>query len=243
MSRQPDLPQEFLELLKTIRGKRARIVIEHILEHGFITTEDLEQRYGYKHPPRAIRDVREQGIPIETYSIKTTEGKTIAAYRLGEFAGVVTGRIGGRRSYPRSLKKLLLDGTGSKCAVCSQSYQVRYLQIDHRVPYEVAGDTGLDYDPEEFMLLCGSCNRAKSWSCEHCTNWRITKDPDICKSCYWGSPNSYNHIALQSIRRIDLVWYESEVIDYDRLKAHAPDHELAEFIKSILRKFIQDDAE
>jgi hypothetical protein len=40
-------PEEFLELLKGVIGKRSRIVVEHILEHGFITTEDLEVKYGY----------------------------------------------------------------------------------------------------------------------------------------------------------------------------------------------------
>jgi hypothetical protein len=53
----------FLTQLKAVTNKRARIVIDHILEHGFITTEELETQYGYKHPPRAARDVRGQGIP------------------------------------------------------------------------------------------------------------------------------------------------------------------------------------
>ena len=35
-------PKEFLEHVKSITNKRAKIVIDHILQHGFITTEDLE---------------------------------------------------------------------------------------------------------------------------------------------------------------------------------------------------------
>ena len=66
----PNLPAEFLERLKRVTGKRSRIVVDHILEHGFIATDELEQIYGYMHPPRAVRDVREQGIPIETYRIR-----------------------------------------------------------------------------------------------------------------------------------------------------------------------------
>lgn len=53
--------QRIRELLPSIRNKRARVVIEHILEHGYITTEQLEKDYGYNHPPRAARDVREVG--------------------------------------------------------------------------------------------------------------------------------------------------------------------------------------
>lgn len=57
------LPPEFLTKLKSITAKRAKTVIDHILKHGFITTEDLSTTYGYDHGPRAARDVREQGIP------------------------------------------------------------------------------------------------------------------------------------------------------------------------------------
>ena len=52
-------PTGFLKLAESITNKRAKIVIDHILKHGFITTEDLEKTYGYNHPPRAARDVRE----------------------------------------------------------------------------------------------------------------------------------------------------------------------------------------
>lgn len=40
-------PKEFLEYVQSITNKRAKIVIDHILVHGFITTEDLEKTYGY----------------------------------------------------------------------------------------------------------------------------------------------------------------------------------------------------
>ena len=36
----PNLPAEFLERLKRVTGKRSRIVVDHILEHGFITTDE-----------------------------------------------------------------------------------------------------------------------------------------------------------------------------------------------------------
>jgi hypothetical protein len=76
------LQEDFLKLIETITNKRAKIVIDHILKHGFITTEDLEVTYGYNHPPRAARDVREAGIPLETFSIKSKQGKSIALINL-----------------------------------------------------------------------------------------------------------------------------------------------------------------
>ncbi|MCC7222318.1 MAG: hypothetical protein IT273_01230 [Chitinophagales bacterium] len=64
------------------------------MEHGFITTRDLETKYGYSHPPRAARDVREAGIPLETFNVKSEEGKSIAAYKFGDLTQIPLHDIG-----------------------------------------------------------------------------------------------------------------------------------------------------
>ncbi len=182
-----DLPPEFRERLKRVTGKRSRIVVEHILEHGFITTEDLEQIYGYKHPPRAVRDVREQGIPISTDTIRSPDGRSIAAYRFGDPSEVRERRSGGRTTIPRRLKQSLFDQHNGKCIICNGHFSLRELQVDHRIPYEIAGDPDYaDNDTSPYMLLCGSCNRAKSWSCEHCPNWQARRT-NVCEACLLGS--------------------------------------------------------
>lgn len=43
-------PKEFLELCKSVTAKRPKTVIDHILKHGHITTEELKEKYGYNHP-------------------------------------------------------------------------------------------------------------------------------------------------------------------------------------------------
>jgi hypothetical protein len=73
------LPEWFLERLESITAKRAKTVIDHILKHGHITTEQLKDLYGYDHPPRAARDVREQGIPLETFRVSGSQGRSIAS--------------------------------------------------------------------------------------------------------------------------------------------------------------------
>ena len=179
------LPREFLKKLKSVTAKRAKTVIDHILKHGLITTEELSSTYGYDHPPRAVRDVREYGIPIETFRAKAQNGRSIAAYRFGDPTQVRAGRNGGRTAWPKQFKEQLADTGGRHCAICLAEYELRYLQIDHRVPFEVAGEPEGIQQPSDFMLVCGSCNRAKSWSCEHCSNWRETHDESVCRSCYW----------------------------------------------------------
>jgi len=170
------IPQDILEILQAVTAKRAKTVIGHIIDHGHITTEELKEQYGYNHPPRAARDVREQGIPLETFNVKDSTGRAIGAYRFGN--------------------------------------------LDH------------------YMLVCSSCNRAKSWSCEHCANWLTKHAPKICTECYWASPLEYKHIAMQDIRRLAMVWQDDEISQYDSIKEMAAigDEDMPSFVKSLIRK-------
>ena len=234
------LPDEFLELLNKVTGKRARIVVEHILEHGFITTEDLEEKYGYNHPPRAVRDVREQGIPIETFSAKSKQGRSIAAYRFGNPSEAIHGVVGGRQTLPKATKQSLYELQNGKCAVCLETFDERYLQVDHRIPFQVSGEPENLDNADNFMLLCGSCNRAKSWSCENCENALLHKNPDSCQNCYWGNPLTYVHIALRPIRQARITWSGTEVQDYESLRqvAQDEDNNLPAYVKEVLKRHL-----
>ena len=160
-----DLTEDFIEKLKSVSAKRPKTVIDHILKHGFVTTEELNELYNYDHAPRAARDVRELGIPLETFRVKGKSGRMIAAYRFGDPSTVRDGKIGGRKAWSKEFKNQLVSINGERCAICFTRYEERYLQIDHRVPYEVGGDPKNGLNLTDFMLMCGSCNRAKSWSC------------------------------------------------------------------------------
>jgi hypothetical protein len=226
------LPDDFKAQLDSIHNKRAKIVIQHILEHGYITTEDLKN-YGYNHPPRAARDVREAGIPLETYRVNSSDGRSIAAYKFGDVSKVRQNRLEGRVTFPKHFKDLLYLSNNGKCSICLTNYEDRYLQVDHRIPYEISGDeNGLDLSL--FMILCGSCNRAKSWSCEHCNNWSNELDKDICSNCYWASPENYTHIAQKNERRIELIWIDKEIPIFNRIvsMAKSANATIQDFIKS-----------
>lgn len=235
--------EEIQKIIESITNKRAKIVIEHILKNGFITTEQLEKEYGYNHPPRAARDVREAGIPLETYRVKSNDGRNIAAYKFGDLSKIKKGKLHGRQVFAKGLKDKLYYGSSGNCSICNGHFENRYLQVDHRVPYEISGDPiNVEQDPKDFMLLCGSCNRAKSWSCEHCENWIEKKSSQICLTCYWGNPGNYFHIALQEIRRLDVQWEGKEIKSFDRLKKLANQNkiELPLFVKKILEKIIEE---
>ena len=235
-----DFPDNFRRLLDSVTAKRPRTVIEHIRKHGQVTTEELQSTYGYNHPPRAIRDVRELGIPIVTVRVTGSDGRSIAAYRFGDpedVRAVMTGRT----AVSAGLKKQLVDRYGAKCNIYREAFPMGELQVDHRVPFEIAGDDATSREPEQYMLLCASANRAKSWSCENCQNWS-QRDPETCKSCYWAFPESYTHVAMREIRRLDILWRDEEVPEYERLRCAASEsrQEMPDFVKNALRRVLPD---
>ena len=231
------LTEDFRKLLDSVKHKRPRTVIDHILKHGQITTEDLKDIYGYNHPPRAIRDVKEHGIPVEKFRVTGSDGRNIAAYRFGNPADVRATKLSGRTAFSSKMRAALIERYGARCNIYLEAFPERDLQIDHRIPFEIAGEDGLlASDTSEYMLLCASANRAKSWSCEHCENWKL-KDAKICSSCYWAYPEAYTHVAMQDIRRLDIMWADDEVADYDRLRQQAASkkEEVPEYVKRVLR--------
>jgi hypothetical protein len=241
MKRERDLPREFVARCKAITAKRARTVIDHVLKKGFITSQELKDTYGYNHPPRAIRDVKENGIPMEMFRITGTDGRSVGAYRFGDPSLARMGHFSGRTILGKELKDALLKRDGAKCSIYLETFPAGQLQIDHRVPFEVSGDDPKkDQDAAEYMLICPSANRAKSWSCEHCENWKTIKDPNICRKCYWASPADYEHIGMRQIRRLDLMWIENETAEYDSIKQSAKEagKEMTSYVKEILRKLI-----
>lgn len=201
-----------------VTGKRARVVIDHILQHGSISTDDLIN-YGYTHPPRAARDVREKGVPLKTHRVTTPDGRSIAVYEFGDPNEIEHHKLQGRSTLSKDLRDVLYELGGGRCAICGYRYEARYFQVDHRVPYEIVGDVADEADYAAFMLLCGTCQRRKSWSCEHCPNW-TSRAPDRCRGCYWVSPeSSYTHVAQEEIRRVVLVLGNEDVANYDRWRA------------------------
>lgn len=214
-----NLPQDFVDTLNAVTNKRARFVIDTILEKGYCSTEDLKNQ-GYEHAPRAARDVRELGIPLETFKTKDSSGKNIAAYRFGNWEEAKRtnqlSKTSGRTQLTEKLKSALLKKYGSKCNLYGEEYPARLLQPDHRIPYEIGGDPENIMDLDRFMLLSPSANRDKSWTCEHCDNWK-KKDISMCKECYYAYPENYSHIAGRMERRINVTFGEKDMQLYDIL--------------------------
>ena len=234
-----EYPKEFLDLLNSVEAKRPRTVIQHILEHGFITSQELKDTYGYNHPPRAVRDVREHGIPLVTYRIEGTDGRSIAAYKFGspDEAKNMLSKSAGRTVLSKALKQALIEKYGSKCFVYFEPMDENILQVDHRIPYEICGEQD-EQNLELYMLLSPSANRAKSWTCEHCDNW-MKKDAAYCVKCFWAFPEDYEHIAGKSQRVITIVFTRDEIEDYRRLIEISGMEEAQRIIKGLVHDYLK----
>lgn len=242
MNERPELslPGAFLQRLDAVKNKRARIVIEHILKYGSISTEDLKTLYGYNHPPRAAKDVRDEGIPLVTFTIKGSDGRSIAAYKFGDPAALISGRSGGRIALSKIFKRQLYKLANHRCGVCRGQFELRELQIDHRIPYEIGGEIeNPEQQLEAFMLVCGPCNRAKSWSCEQCSNW-IDKTTNTCSTCYWANPLQYEHVACKQTRRTDILWEGDEVEIHAKMQRASEQQNMSiqGYIKSLLKNIV-----
>lgn len=227
-------------VIATKPNSRAAAALAIMLDTGSVSTADLEKRL--RHPPRAIADAKDAGVPIKmTLVTAEREGRKVrmAVYSFGSSSDIQDGRIGGRSILSKAFKQKLLDQYGSRDCISGTRLDPRVLQVDHRIPYRIAGDAGLaGHDVAAYMLLDASNQRGKSWSCEQCPNMRPEyRKASVCRTCFWAYPEAYKHIATVEIRRTDIMWTGDDVSAHDRLKGVAESEgvELPELLRQLAR--------
>lgn len=192
---------------------RGRKALEFMLSHGSVTTGDLKAA-GYDHPPRAVRDVKDAGLVVES-KLEKVDGVRMSRYTLID--SISEGFLQ-RRPISNTFRNDLFREHDYRCSVCGGTFITRMLQADHRVPFAIGGDP----EPElrHYMPLCASDNRAKSMSCETCPNWTV-RDVETCKTCYWHDPEDYTHVATEDERRLTITARGSDVAGIDQLADEA----------------------
>ena len=206
-----------------------------ICRNGFVTTDQI-RRAGYAHPPRAVQDVRDAGVPVVTTMVILADGTRMGSYAFGDPIATGPGS-GSRKAIPKKVKTGLLERTESRCGWDGTEMLSNALQVEHRVPFGVSSAAEGDWDLDDFGLACGSCNMAKKKACGECPNFRGAKDPDVCRSCYWAVPDDHSHVATVHRRRLDLVWDGAETALFDALR-DASDESPAQTIKDLVADYI-----
>ncbi|NKI73634.1 HNH endonuclease [Dickeya sp. CFBP 2040] len=229
--------EDYLRDVLKVCSSRAIFVINHIVQYGSINSEQIRNA-GFVHGARAVGDVRDNGVPLITRNIKSSDNRTIAEYIFGPASDIKKHKFGGRINFPHSLKGKLIERDGLFCSISKQPLPAYELQIDHRVPYYISGDIAGERNSEDFMLLSKSMQRSKSWDCEHCENLKNYFDLNICKTCYWATPENYTHVAMRTQRSINLTWEGKEVKDFDSLYKESVNIGCSpqELIKAIIHK-------
>jgi hypothetical protein len=229
MTERKSLPAQLLQRVKEVTNKRTRYVLDAIVKNGSVSTIQLKDA-GYDHPPRAARDAVELGFALTRIKAKRADGQAIAAYVFDERE--LDPNLTGRVVLAKKERDAIIKRKGAKCNLCGAAHNI---QVDHRIPFQVAGESQC-HEADPYQLLDGACNRKKSWACEHCENWLKLKDFDKCLSCYWANPDTYTHVAMEPERRVDLVWKDGEINAFERLKRSADrnNRSVADEIKAII---------
>ena len=201
-------------------SKRGRRLLEFIMRDGGVTTEQLEA-VGYRDAASAARDVRDAGIPLVTGEARSANGGRTGRYTLGRAEDIVDGRFHGRTAIPKKVKDGVLAHYGCVDWITGAAVPRTALTVDHRIPFRVLGDPKApDWRVENLMPLDRSSQRSKSWACEACENYKL-RDPNICRKCFWAYPENYEHVAMEPIRRTDIIWRGADVGLHDLLRRRA----------------------
>ena len=102
-----DLDGDIVKEMRVRTSGRSRHVIEQILEHGYVTTTTLAS-LGYDYPPRAARDVKDRGIPLETV-MKEIEGKKVAHYRFPDGVDALDRTASGRVAISKQFRQEVIE--------------------------------------------------------------------------------------------------------------------------------------
>lgn len=218
-----NLPAALRDKILAVKGRRPLRVIVHILKHGGVSTKELQSVYGYDQPPRAAQDVKDLGIKLKTKRGRTADDHSMVIYEFNLDAPVDLHKSG-RRAFSKTEKAALVaDPDNPSCDLCGLALSVAELQADHRVPFDIGGELAeSERTRKHLMMLCPSCNRSKSWACEHCPNWVAkARNPDVCRSCYWSGNEAHDHSATVLGRWLTLSWQGTEVPDHDEVQEEA----------------------
>lgn len=228
--------EDIMNYVGKVTKKRAKLVLETILARGFITTEQIREEIKQKHPPRAAQDVKDLGIPLRNYEFSMPDGTRNSYYTFDLDLPLDERRIGGRSALTKKLRAEMLAHYGRIHAFTGEPLPDSLLQVDHRVPFAVAGEVDA-LRVADFMFLDPTYQRRKSTACEGCSNFK-KKELTVCQSCFWAYPNKYTHVAGDDLRRIDVTWQGHEVQIYNALVKAAAEKEQSpqSYLKDVCSK-------
>lgn len=209
---------------------RAKVAADLLIKKGTITKYDFENtNVPVSQAPRAIRDLKDHGIPIKTLErISVPQAKTkVSQYAFGSVDDIVSTSKYGRMYNPSGMKEKLVRLHGRVCVFCGKKLSGQDMELDHKLPVNIFGDLSSveRLNPDNYQLVCRKCNRLKREATSHGAFDDRKQGMDIVKQNYWYDPvryrkNKKGHLFDQSI----IVWNTNEDRQvYNQIEQYAED--------------------
>jgi hypothetical protein len=187
----PYCTKEFLDLLVSNFSKRGNFVRDTMLTKGSVTRWDM---LGAGYDPVAVCDLTSLGVTVSTKMI-SEKGKSSMEYTLNPQAFI--DRAESRMFMTPKERRRFFRSYGCKCLTCSLTLDPRSLQVDHRIPFILVGNSLVKLEGYSALKpACPSCNSTREDICRECIKKRGTNHEVLeCRTCYWAYPENYTHIA------------------------------------------------
>lgn len=207
---------------------RAKAAADLLIEKGVITKYDFETtRVPISQAPRAIRDLKDHGIPVKTLErVNVPQAKSkVNQYTLGSADDIDASKKYGRLYDPSGMKEKLAKLHGSTCVFCGKHLAPKDRELDHKLPVNIFGDLSSveRLNPNNYQLVCRKCNRLKREAVSHGAFDDRQDGMDVVKHNYWYDPVQYrknekDNLFNQSI----VVWNSGEDIrTYNQISQYA----------------------
>lgn len=196
---------------------RARHLGLHILEKGWVTPS-MERRHANQgeHVWQAKSELN-QVIPVNSRDRHPGTNEAMYKFDLDQIRR--DGRIIKEADITRKLttkeRREIEARHHHACIFCHDT--TARLQIEHRIPFLIGGNYG---GTRWLAVACAPCNRRKGFFCkQECPNWE-TSDPEVCKRCFWASPDDYDHTATKPQRVVLETFSDpAEVAQFEQARA------------------------
>jgi len=175
-------------------SKRARLVGLHILEKGYATASAIRRSLTRAEHVWQAKSELNVLIPVSSEEREPDTHEVMYKFDLDKIrsSGIVLQQADQARTLTAKQRREIEAKYNNQCVFCHT--QGAKLQVEHLIPFGISGnENGMDW----LALACPSCNRRKGYACKHqCPNWSKS-DAEVCKRCFWGSPDDYDHVATK----------------------------------------------
>lgn len=212
-------------------SKRAKVCVKLMSDGEWYSAQRITELTGYRHPNRAMTDVRQSGYEVQSRFVQTSDGKRVVEWKLA--SPVPTKPLKKRIALTKTEMETIFKRDNYTCALCKNKYDSDFLRVDHKEPISRSrrGNDFSKTDPDwmdRFQTLCLICNYEKREICKNCQR-------DSCVSCELYDPQKYQGILIKLDK--DLL---SRIISVAEQKSLSPQELIKQILMNDIRQMVND---